>query len=159
MIACLVPPSIVLNHKAPYLLFGRGSEPDEAFVLGVLSSVPLDWYARRIVEINVTFGILNAFPIPTPTVDDPRRIRVIEIAGILAAIDDRYGEWAAAVGIERHELSSIERDELVYELDAVVAHLYGLEESEVVHIFETFHEGWDYEPRLKRVLAHYREWE
>jgi hypothetical protein len=41
-------------------------------------------------------------------------------------------------------------------LDAVVAHLYGLTEKQLVHIFETFHEGWDYEPRLSAVLRHFR---
>ena len=33
---------------------------------------------------------------------------------------------------------------MIHELDAVVAHLYGLNEAQLVHIFETFHEGWDY---------------
>ena len=30
----------------------------------------------------------------------------------------------------------------------MVAHLYGLSEPQLVHIFETFHEGWHYEARL-----------
>jgi hypothetical protein len=47
---------------------------------------------------------------------------------------------------------------MIFELDAVVAHLYGLTEAHLVHIFETFHEGWDYRPRLEAVLRHYHEW-
>jgi len=47
---------------------------------------------------------------------------------------------------------------MIAELDAVVAHLYGLSPKQLVHIFETFHEGWDYEPRLRQVLRHY-PWE
>ena len=43
-------------------------------------------------------------------------------------------------------------------IDAVVAHLYGLTEPRLVHIFETFHEGWDYETWLKAVLKHFRTW-
>ena len=49
-------------------------------------------------------------------------------------------------------------DDMIAELDAVVAHLYGLSESHLTHIFETFHEGWEYQPRLKAVLAHYKAW-
>jgi hypothetical protein len=33
-----------------------------------------------------------------------------------------------------------------------VAHLYGLSEPPLTHIFATFHEGWDYAERLKAML-------
>jgi hypothetical protein len=99
LIACLIPPHIALTHGAPYLLFPRGNTKDIAFVLGVLSSIPLDWVARRTVEVNVTYHIINSLPIPRPHPDDPRRLRVIEIAGRLAAVDARYQAWADAVGV------------------------------------------------------------
>ena len=47
---------------------------------------------------------------------------------------------------------------MIHELDAVVAHLYGLSEPQLVHIFETFHEGWDYSARLEETIRHYQEW-
>ena len=47
---------------------------------------------------------------------------------------------------------------MIHELDAVVSHLYGLKEPQVVHIFETFHEGWDFEDGLRGVLRHYQAW-
>ena len=47
---------------------------------------------------------------------------------------------------------------MIHELDAVVAHLYGLSEPQLVHIFETFHESWDYQNRLDAVLRHYHAW-
>ena len=40
------------------------------------------------------------------------------------------------------------RQDLIAELDAVVALLYGLSRPDVEHIFATFHRGWDYRPRL-----------
>ena len=46
----------------------------------------------------------------------------------------------------------------IYELDAVVAHLYGLSRENLEVIFETFHDGWDYEERLERVLDYYSDW-
>jgi hypothetical protein len=45
---------------------------------------------------------------------------------------------------------------MIAELDALAARLYDLTERQLVHIFETFHEGWDYAARLKAVLAHFR---
>ncbi len=47
---------------------------------------------------------------------------------------------------------------MTHELDAVVAHLYGLTEQHLVHIFETFHDRWEYEERLRATLKHFREW-
>jgi len=41
------------------------------------------------------------------------------------------------------------------ELDALAAHLYELSRAQVEHIFATFHRGWDYQPRLDAVLAHF----
>ena len=46
---------------------------------------------------------------------------------------------------------------MIQELDAVVAQLYELTEAQVRHIYETFHEGWDYQGRLDGVLKHFRE--
>ncbi len=56
------------------------------------------------------------------------------------------------------KLNADEKDDMIAELDAVVAHLYGLSEAQLAHIFETFHEGWDYQPRLKAVRKHFEAW-
>ncbi len=80
------------------------------------------------------------------------------MAGRLACPDKRFAKWAKAVGVEYGKLDAAEKDDMIAELDAVVAHLYGLSESHLTHIFETFHEGWDCQPRLKAVLAHYKAW-
>jgi hypothetical protein len=63
------------------------------------------------------------------------------------------------VGVECGPLESEEKDDKIHELDAVVAHLYGLTEAHVHHIFETFHEGWDYHQRLEATLRHYERWQ
>ena len=123
-----------------------------------MSSIPLDWYSRRFVENHLTYHILNAFPIPRPGRNDPLRQRAVALSGRLAAVDDRYAEWADAVGVEYGPLDEETKQEKIYELDAVVAHLYGLSREHVEVIFETFHDGWDYEDRLNRVLDYYADW-
>jgi hypothetical protein len=158
VIACLLPPKVFLTNKAPYLLWPRGDEKEQAFLLGVLCSIPLDWYARRFVELNVNFFIFNPFPVPRPPRSDKRWQRAVALAGRLAAPDKRLAAWAKAVGVKHGPLAEDEKQDMIAELDAVVAHLYGLSEPQLVHIFETFHEGWDYEPRLKAVLRHFRAW-
>jgi len=158
MISSLVPPKTALTGKAPYLLWPEGNKSDEAYLLGVLSSIPLDWYTRRFVETGLDYHIFNSLPVPRPGRNNTLRQRAVEISGRLAAIDERYAEWADSVGVEYGPLDEETKQEKVYELDAVVAHLYGLTREHVEVIFETFHEGWDYEERLERVLDYYASW-
>ena len=156
IIACLLPPGVILTNKAPYLLRQAGDERDEAFVLGVISSIPFDWFARLFVELGVSFHIFRGLPVPIIEPDDARRIRLVEVAGRLAARDDRFAEWAEAVGVPVGSVTtSDQRSYMEGELDALVAHLYGLSRDQVEHVFETFHRGWDYKPRLDVVLEHF----
>lgn len=158
VIACLVPPEVFITNKGPYFLWPRGDETDQAFLLGTLSSIPLDWYARRFVEVSLNFFILNPFPIPRPDRDNTFRQRVVTLAGRLACPDERFSAWAETVGVECGPLAADKKEDMIHELDAVVAHLYGLLEPQLVHIFETFHEGWDYQTRLDGVLRHFHAW-
>ncbi len=158
VIAALIPGRVFTVNKAPTLVWPRGDERDEAYLLGVLCSIPLDWYARRLVETNLTYNFFNALPIPLPHRDHPLRRRVELVAGRLAATDERFAEWARAVGVPVGSVrSQAEKQDLVAELDALVSTLYGLDEDDVRHIFETFHVGWDYHDRLEAVLEHFRK--
>lgn len=169
VIAALVPGEIVITNQAPYLLWPVGTPRDEAYLIGVLSSMILDWYARRVVELHVNFHILNNFPIPdvchtddahTDESADPVAVRVVEIAGRLAAVDERYAEWAEAVGVPVGSADDdATRQNLICELDACVAILYGLDEDDLAVVYQTFHEGADYSDRHTAVLAHFRSWQ
>jgi hypothetical protein len=48
---------------------------------------------------------------------------------------------------------------MIFELDALVAHAFGLSKSELTHIYETFHKGWDYSAQLAITLKYFDEWE
>lgn len=153
--AALVPPNVFIVHLAPYVLWIRGDESDQAFLIGVLSSTALDWFARRWVETHLTYNFFNPLPIPRPPRSAPLWQRAVALSGRLAAPDDRFADWAAAVGVDHGPLPAEEKQDMIDELDAVVAHLYGLSSDQLTHIFETFHEGWDFQPRLTAVLAHF----
>jgi len=45
---------------------------------------------------------------------------------------------------------------MIRELDAVVAYCCCLQQKHLDHIFETFHEGWDYEEQLLFTLKQSR---
>lgn len=158
-IPCLLPPGTAAVHQSPILVRRQGDVKAEAFLLGVMSSITFDWGARRWVELHLTFELLNALPVPVYDPDAAAAKRVVEIAGRLAAVDDRYAEWAAEVAVPVGSVKNqAEKGDLVAELDALVGLLYGLTEDQVEHVFATFHRGWDFEARLDAVLKHRRVW-
>ena len=157
VITALVPPYCGLTNKAPYL-FTNEDVPTEAFLLGVMSSIPFDWVARRIVEINLNFFIFNSLPIPLSTSNSPHKAELQKLAARLAAVDDRYADWAKQASVTVGSVKSEnEKQDIIHRIDALVAYLYGLDETDLQTIFKTFHRGWDYKPRLNAVLEHFRK--
>jgi len=158
-IACLIPPKTSVTEAGQIVVTVQGGEIAEAYLLGVLSSIPFDWAARRWVELNFNFYVMNPLPIPEYTKDSAWAKRVVEASGRLAAVDDRYADWAAAVGVPVGSVTTPSaREDLIAELDALVGLLYGLTEDQVEHVFATFHRGWNFEARLQAVMKHYRAW-
>jgi hypothetical protein len=156
VVAALVPPKIFLTHKAPFLLFPAGTEADHAFVLGVFASRIFDWYARRFVETTLTFELLSTFPVPFESQAPRLSQRVREISARLAVqADERFEEWGAVLGVAPSPLAQDELDDHVAELDAAIALLYRLDEGELAHVFETFHEGWDFGAQLDATRRHF----
>jgi hypothetical protein len=159
MICALLPPGSTAVHKAPVLVRRSGNSQTEAALLGIMSSIPFDWVCRRWVELTMSFELVNGLPVPRPDLKAPIGLRLVEIAGRLAAVDERYADWANEVGVPTGSLNSdVEKYDLVAELDALVSLLYGLDEDQVEHVFATFHRGWAYESRLEAVLRHFRAW-
>lgn len=153
---CLVPPEVALTNKAPYFVFPRGDERDQAYLLGILASMPLDWYARRYVETGLNFHVLNAFPVPRDGEGHEARRRVETVAGSLAATDHRFADWAHAVGVPVGSVKTEEKKaDLLAELDAAAGLLYGLAKPDLAHIYATFHEGANYSAHFQRVSYHW----
>jgi hypothetical protein len=80
--------------------------------------------------------------------------RISYLSTILATKDKRYLGWANANGVLTVEkLVDANKDDLIAENDALVAHMFGLTRTQLEHVFKTFHRGWDYAPRLEKVLS------
>ena len=153
MVTALVPPERILVHKAPYLRRDHGTCRDEAYILGILSSMVFDWQVRRTVELNMTFTHLSQAAVPDPGMGHPIRDRVATIAANLAACDERFSEWASDTGTAVRKVPDDERDLLLAELDACVALLYGLDENDVAVIFDTFGRPGQWDERRDAVSA------
>jgi hypothetical protein len=157
VIASLVPPRTFLTNQACYLLWPDGDEIDQAFLLGVLSSIPLDWCARSVVETHVNFHLLNTFPVPRLNRNSELHRLVTTTVARLVGADERFDEWTGKVDPSAVPAESEgDRADLIALLDAAVGRAYGLSQQDLRVVFETFHSGWNHAERLDRVLSHYR---
>lgn len=136
VIACLVPPGVFLVNSAPYLAFVNGDELTQATCLGVMNSLPFEWQARRFVEANVNFFMLEAMAVPRLSDEDFRV--VARSAARLSTVDDRFADFATATGVEVGPLVSAERHRLLVEIDARVARAWNLTPSDLAFLLEGF---------------------
>ncbi len=156
LICALIPPKTVLTNGTPYLFNRGGRERDEAYLLGVFSSIPFDWMVRRYVEGTMRQGILNSLPIPDLSERAELRSEIESVVVANIGDDQRFATWASSVsqGSTGTHGRSGSPDSLEL-LDALVATAYGFTREHVQLIFTTFHRGWDYQSRLDAVLAHF----
>ena len=124
VLGCLIPPRVLLTNKAPYLAFVHGAEEAQAAALGVLNSLPFDWQARRYVEINLNFFILEGLIVPD--LSDQDFTAISDAAARLSAVDDRFADFAAATGVSCGALPGAERERFRIEIDARVARAWDL---------------------------------
>jgi hypothetical protein len=122
--ACFVPPGVLLTNKAPYLAFAAGGDRARAACLGIMNSLPFDWQARRFVEINLNFFILEGLVVPDLAGED--LAVVARSAARLSCVDGRFAALAGAVGVEAGPLGEDERERLLVEVDARVARGWSL---------------------------------
>jgi hypothetical protein len=98
-------------------------------------------------------------PIPNYNLKDERTQKLIMNTAKLAYTDKRFDEWANLCGLtEINALNQDERNELIIENDALVAHHYGLSVNQVKTIFQTFHKNWNFEEQLTKTLSYFENW-
>ncbi|MBI2683948.1 MAG: hypothetical protein HYX33_00925 [Actinobacteria bacterium] len=134
--ACLIPPNHFLTNKAPYLAFIDDGPRCEAACLALMNSLCFDWQARRFVEINVNFFILEGLRLPS--LDDETFDALATAAARLSCVDDRFTEFAAATGVVCEALSDEERERLRADIDARVALAWSLSADDLDVVFDDF---------------------
>lgn len=127
--AALVPAETFLTNKAPYLSFVDSGPRERAACAAVLNSLPFDWQARRFVETNLNFFILELLTVPD--LDDPTFAELVRLGGRLSCPDSRFAEVAQACGVEVGPLEPDERLAMRARVDALVARAYGLGPGEL----------------------------
>jgi len=136
-IASIVPTSVVSNSA--YLIFLKRLE-DIILHLGNMNSFCFDFSVRTKVTMNFPPVILEQMPCIksgnlTKTLYKEIESRILKLTYTASDLDDfgkDYGLGQPFIWNEK------ERFQLQCELDAIYAHLYGLEKDEMDYILETF---------------------
>ncbi len=139
ILACMIPPGVLLNNKAPFLVFLEGGPRHQAACLGIMNSLPFDWQARRFIEMNVNYFLLEGLYLPE--LGDRDFAKIAGAAARLSAVDDRFADFASATGVEYGPLSPTEQTRLRVEIDARVARAWNLTRADLDVIFRDFTES------------------
>ncbi|WP_228020676.1 Eco57I restriction-modification methylase domain-containing protein [Sphaerospermopsis sp. LEGE 08334] len=110
-------------------------------ICSLLNSFCFDFTLRQQVTANLTMFFIYQTPVPRITEKDEYFNEIVERAAKLICTTPEYDELAKEVGLESHKngvTEERERGKIRAELDGIIAHLYGLTETEFSHILSTF---------------------
>lgn len=116
------------------------------FALAWFNSVPVDWLARQMIQINVSQTYLYRLPMPQPTDDEilasPDFAQLAKNALLLslAASWDDFAEFAPLFDVQPKDLPQTAKaaDTLRAQNDKLVACLYGITDAELAHLLRSF---------------------
>ncbi len=148
----LIPRGAVLTNKAPYLVFARGDLAAQAYLLGMLSSIIVDWFGHLRMNLNLNFFIFNAIPIPKLDLKDPCSARVGELAARLA-IGEPSGDYTPWDRFGEPIITPDARADASAEIDALAILLFGVSEELMAPLFR------NQEQRRSAVLSHLNSWQ
>jgi len=116
LIAAVIPGGVVTTHTL-FCLKGRVSRDLHVFLCGMLNSFVANYLVRMRVGTHVTVSIIERLPVPRPATDslDFRRI---------VSLTDR--------------VITTQSPRAIAEIQASVAHLYGLSSQHFQHVLDTF---------------------
>ena len=146
LVAALIPAAFHGNKIPTVCTYsGRGEilikENEQLFLCALLNSFAVDWVIRMKVTTTLNFFYVYQLPVPRLTEKDPKFAPIVERAARLICTTPEFDSLAKQVGLKSHKdgtTDPAERAQLRAQLDALIAHLYGLTEQEFAHILTTF---------------------
>lgn len=120
------------------------------FALAWFNSLPVDWLARQMIQINVSQTYLYRLPVPQPTDPEVRanadyallakNALLLSLSAPSPTAWDDFAELAPLFNVQRTDLpqTAKERDRLRAENDKLVAKLYGVTNEELAHMLRSF---------------------
>ena len=144
MICSVVPQNVFCGNSLLVNTGGFDNNASLLFCVAVLNSYVIDWLLRIKVSQNINMFYVYQLPVPRLDAGDPAFAPIVERAAKLICTTPEFDELLKDLsGFENLKgLTGVTdpaaRAQLRAELDGMIAHLYGLTESELAHILSTF---------------------
>lgn len=149
--------SMFLNTPKTYALNAEGHVIVQAvsplrllFALAWFNSVPMDWLARQMIQINVSQTYLYRLPMPQPTDEEIRstpayaqlakNALLLTLAAPSPQVWNDFCELAPLFNVQKKDvpMTAKAQDVLRAENDQLVAKAYGITPSELAHMLASF---------------------
>ena len=146
LISTLIPPAFHGNKLPTARVFDdQGAQildsQTQLLLAAIWNSFIMDWMIRLKITTTINYFYLYQLPVPRLTASDAAFRPIVERAAKLICTTAEFDDLAAAAGIGDHTAGVTDpaaRAALRADLDALVAHVYGLTEAEFAHILQTF---------------------
>lgn len=159
MIATVLPHRVFYAHSmnAIHLEF---SKIITLYIVSLFNSFIFDYILRQRVTANLTMFYIYQLPVPRLSENSTGQEKktfdsLVERAAKLICTTEEFADlWKEVMGTKWTENSGVTDDKarakLRAEIDAIVAHLYGITEEEFIHILSTFPIVSDYVKSLTK---------
>ncbi|HPG61131.1 MAG TPA: ATP-binding protein [Casimicrobium sp.] len=140
LISTVLPADCFFGHSMNADKAGTSAQA-QLLSCALLNSYCFDYFLRQMVTANLTMFFLYQCPVPRESLQASSSTNLIRRAARLICTTPDFDDLAKSVGLRSHKDGAIhaaERAQLRAELDGLVAHLYGLTETEFAHILKTF---------------------
>lgn len=140
LIASIVPANNFCGNTLPTLVHPKDGKT-LLVVTSMFDSFLVDWLLRQKITNHCNFFCMNQIAMPRLTEGDETFGEIVERAAKLICTAPEFDDLAKEVGIKSYKngvTDPAQRQQLRAELDALIAHLYGLTEIEFRHILTTF---------------------
>jgi hypothetical protein len=143
LIAAILPPKVFCGNSILVVRDNGLETRNKLFLVSLLNSFVLDYILRQKVAANVNMFYLQQLPVPRLGTGQPHFDAVVSRVAKLVCVRPEFKElWETATNSPWNETNRIiqpdELDHIKDEVDAIVAHLYGLTRSEFDYILATF---------------------
>ena len=141
LISSVIPAGAFCGNSVLTTVTGLIEDVQTMFLVAVLNSLVVDSLLRLKVTTNINMFFLYQLPIPRLTKGDQTFKQIVLRAARLICTTPEFDTMAKSVGMTGYKAGATdptERARLRAELDALVAHLYGLTEEEFSHVLATF---------------------
>ncbi len=143
LIGAIVPPNTICDSVATIEDLDESTSKYLSYLCTIFNSFVLDYLLRQKVAKTINIFYLHQLPLPRLTAGNPYFDAIVPRAARLTCTTADFAElWVDVMGEPWDEqkvaTDPAERQVLRDELDALVAHLYGLTAADFAHILATF---------------------